>query len=140
MTATDPAPFEVRPKQTYVPCRPPTYAYPGKPFVVTRVVADKVEVWDPSGGTGLGGYRWVALRNLHESGTTKQGKERKTGWRLHCQPPADPARQELCGGCFTWFDREEFAVVSLGWGHSTCKPCTAEIERLYSAAEPARES
>jgi hypothetical protein len=128
--------FEVKRWQTYAPCKTEYLwgEYRSKPFVVEAVVGDRVQVWDPTGGQRMGGYRWVALRNLHETGTTKHGKERKTGFRLHCEPPADPVRQELCGSCFTWLDREEFAVLARGFGHSTCVPCHAEIQQRYGTA------
>lgn len=126
--------FEVLPRQTYWPCKT-EYLWGEtvhKPFVVDSVHGDRAKVWDPSGGQRMGGYRWVALRSLHATGTFKNGNARRTGWRLHCGPPSDPVLQELCGGCFTWLDREEFAVLSRGsWGHSTCKPCMAAIEELY---------
>jgi hypothetical protein len=127
------ATFEVKRWQTYMPCKT-EYLWGEtvhKPFVIERVVGDRAEVWDPTGGQRMGGHRWVALRNLHATNRTKTGKERRTGWYLHCEPPTDPARQELCGGCLTWKDREEFAVLAWGFGHSTCKPCKAEIEERY---------
>lgn len=128
---TKAATFEVRRWQTYVPCRPPSYAYPGKPFVIECVVGDRAEVWDPTGGQRMGGHRWVALRNLHATNKTQTGRERLTGWYLHCEPPTDPVKQELCGSCFRWLDRDQFGVLAWGFGHSTCKPCKAEIEERY---------
>lgn len=96
------------------------------------VHGDKVRVWDPTGGQRMGGYRWVALRNLHETGTTKQGKERQTGYRLHAGPPTEG--QELCGSCMTWVDRDDLGDSAWGYGHSTCKPCKADIEQRYGTA------
>ncbi|MCX4799651.1 hypothetical protein OG497_37990 [Streptomyces sp. NBC_01242] len=127
---TKAATFEVKRWQTYVPCK--TEYLRGesrsKPFVVDVVEGDRVKVWDPTGGQRMGGHRWIALRNLHETGTTKTGKERRTGFRLHCQPPVDPVRQELCGSCFTWAARDQLAISARGFGHSTCIPCMADIE------------
>jgi hypothetical protein len=128
---TKAATFEVKRWQTYAPCKTEYLwgEYRSKPFVVEAVVGDRVQVWDPTGGQRMGGYRWVALRNLHETGTTKHGKERKTGFRLHCEPPAPG--QELCGSCFTWLDPDQFAILARGFGHSTCLPCKADIEARY---------
>lgn len=124
--------FEVKRWQTYVPCKT-EYLWGEtrhKPFIVEAVFGDRVQVWDPTGGQRMGGHRWIALRNLHATGKTNAGKDRVTGFRLHCEPPADPVHQELCGSCFTWQDRAEFAVLAHGFGHSTCKPCKAEIEEF----------
>ncbi len=123
-------PFTVKPKQTYVPCGPQGQGRCVKPFVVWSVVGDKAEVWDPTGGQRMGGRRWVALRNLHASGKTATGKERRTGWRLHSDPPTDES-QELCGSCMTWVGPDDLAVSAWGFGHSTCKPCKADIEQRY---------
>lgn len=128
MTTAAP-PFEVVRGQTYVPCGPLNWQR-SKPFVVDLVDGDRVKVWDPTGGPkGLGGHRWVGRRNLHETGLTKQGKERRTGFRLHSGPPTKG--QELCGSCMTWVDGDDLAVWALGYGHSTCKPCKAEIDERY---------
>jgi hypothetical protein len=127
---TKAATFEVQRWQTYVPCSTLNWQR-SKPFVVDRVDGDRVRVWDPTGGQRMGGYRWVSRRNLHATGKTKTGKGRRTGFRLHCEPPTSD-RQELCGSCFTWKDREEFAVLAHGFGHSTCKPCKADIEQRYA--------
>ncbi|MDQ1041489.1 hypothetical protein QFZ75_007991 [Streptomyces sp. V3I8] len=137
MTAAAQPPFEVKRWQTYVPCSTLNWQR-SKPFVVERVVGDKAEVWDPTGGQRMGGHRWVALRNLHATSKTQHGKDRLTGWYLRCQPPADPARQELCGSCFTWADRDQLAVSAWGFGHSTCRPCMTEIEELYP--DPMKEA
>lgn len=131
---TKAATFEVRQWQTYVPCSPLNWQR-SKPFVVTATVGDRIEVWDPTGGQRMGGSRWVARKNLHETGTTQHGKERRTGWRLHCEAPADPVKKELCGSCFTWKDRDEFAVLAHGFGHSTCRPCKAEIDEMFKINE-----
>jgi hypothetical protein len=129
---TDAPPFEVLPKQTYVPCKT-DYLWGEtvhKPFVVWVVDGDRVKVWDPTGGQRMGGFRWIARRNLHESGTTARGKERRTGFRLRCGPPTSKD-QELCGSCFRWVDPEGMAVSAWTLGHSTCKPCKAEIDERY---------
>lgn len=123
------APFEVKRWQTYVPCRPPSWGQRSKPFVVEAVVGDRIKVWDPTGGQRMGGYRWVALRNLHATGTTKTGKERQTGFRLRSRPPE--AGQELCGSCFVWLDPDKIAVSAHGFGHSTCSPCMIDINERY---------
>jgi hypothetical protein len=134
-TAAPQPPFEVLPQQTYAPCKT-EYLWGetrSKPFVVLAVVGDKAEVWDPTGGQRLGGRRWVSLRNLHPTGTTQQGKERRTGWRLHSGPPTKG--QELCGSCFRWLDLDQFERTAWTYGHSTCKPCTAEIEKMYGTID-----
>lgn len=128
--STDGGAFEVKSWQTYLPCAHYNWQ-PSKPFVVQRVVDERAEVWDPTGGQRMGGHRWVALRNLHPTSRTRTGKERRTGWYLHCEPPADPIRQELCGSCFTWKDREQFSVLAHGFGFSTCAPCKQDIEQRY---------
>lgn len=126
MTTDDRAPFEVRRGQTYVPCGGEQRH---KPFIVEAVIGDKAKVWDPTGGQRMGGFRWVALRNLHATGETATGKPRRTGWRLHCGPPAPG--QELCGPCMTWLDRDRFDRTAWGYGHSACKNCMADIKRRY---------
>ncbi|MFE9252874.1 hypothetical protein [Streptomyces sp. NPDC007088] len=122
-------PFAVKKWQTYVPCST-LHWQPAKPFVVMRVVGDKVEVYDPTGGHRMGGRRWVALRNLHETDRTKAGKQRKTGWRLHCERLLSK-HQELCGTCMNWLDPQHFGVLAWGFGHNTCTSCRAEIEARY---------
>ena len=132
---TKAATFEVLPKQTYVPCKT-DYLWGEtrhKPFVVWSVEGDKVKVWDPSGGQRLGGFRWIAIRNLHQTGKTQAGKERKTGWRLHASPPEKG--QELCGYCFRWLDLDQFDVTAWTYGHSTCIPCKAEIVEKYGSLD-----
>ncbi|MEV7675006.1 hypothetical protein [Streptomyces sp. NPDC088752] len=124
----DTPPFKVRPQQTYVPCRQWNWQ-PSRPFVVELVEGGRVKVWEPFGGpSGLGCHRWVALASLHESGTTRTGKERQTGWRLHAGPPSQG--QELCGSCMTWVDRDQLAVSAWGYGHSTCAPCKTKIDQV----------
>lgn len=137
---TDAPPFEVKRLQSYWPCKT-EYLWGEtvhKPFVVTALDGDRIEVWDPTGGQRMGGSRWVARKNLHATGKTKHGKERRTGWRLHCEAPADPVKVELCGSCFTWKGRDEFAVLAHGFGHSTCKPCKVEIERFIDELHGSR--
>ena len=131
---TKAATFEVLPKQTFVPCAAPSQGQSSKPFVVWSVHGDQVKAWDPSGGQRLGGFRWIARRNLHESGTTKQGKERKTGWRLQSGPPTEG--QELCGSCMNWFDLNQFDKTAWTYGHSTCRPCLVQIEERYGKITP----
>lgn len=128
--STEAPPFEVKRWQTYLPCSPLNWQR-SKPFVVEAVDGDRVKVWDPTGGQRMGGHRWISIRHLHASGTFKNGKRRRMGWYLHCEPPADPARQELCGACFTWLDREEFDRLAWGFGHSTCRPCKSGIDERY---------
>lgn len=124
----EPPPFEVKRLQTYVPCSTLNWQR-SKPFIVDLVDGDRIRVWDPTGGQRMGGYRWVARRNLHPTSTTGRGKERTTGFYLRCEPPAKG--QELCGYCFMWLDPEKMAVLAHGYGHSTCKECKIEIEKLY---------
>lgn len=126
-------PFEVQRWQTYVPCKT-EYLWGesrSKPFVVDEVDGDRVKVWDPTGGQRMGGYRWIALRNLHETSKTQAGKERRTGFVLQSGPPTK--EQELCGSCFVWLDRDKIAVSAHGFGHSTCVPCKADIDQRYGA-------
>ena len=124
-------PFEVKRQQTYVPCSTLSWQR-SKPFIVDRMDGDRIRVWDPTGGRGMGGYRWVARRNLHPTDTTQMGKERKTGFYLRCAPPTEG--QELCGSCFMWLDPEKMAVSAHGLGHSTCIPCKADIDQRYGTA------
>jgi hypothetical protein len=132
VTADAPTPFEVQRGQTYVPCSTLNWQR-SKPFVVDQVDGDRIRVWDPTGGQRMGGYRWVARRNLHETGETKAGKDRQTGFRLHSGPPTSK-RQELCGSCMAWYDPDQMAVLAHGFGHSTCKPCEADIRQRYGPA------
>lgn len=121
-------PFTVEPRQTYVPCRTSAGSR-CRPFVVERVNGDDVYVWDPFGGIkGLGGHRWVKLSSLHPTGTTDKGAERRSGYRLHSAPGPG---QDLCGSCMTYVDPDALAVAAWGSGHSTCKPCMADIEQRY---------
>ncbi|MBR7839845.1 hypothetical protein KDL01_41805, partial [Actinospica durhamensis] len=126
---TEVEPFAVVAGQTYVPCRTAAGSR-CRPFVVERVRGDDVYVWDPFGGIkGLGGHRWVKRSSLHPTGRTDRGAERRTGYRLKSGPPAPG--QELCGTCMTYVGPDDLAVSAWGSGHSTCKPCMADIERQY---------
>ncbi len=126
--------FEIQSRQTYTPCREGG----GRRFVVVKVHGDRAEVWDPFGGPrGLGSSRWVAVRNLHTSGTTQHGRQRRTGYRLLSQPTGE--WQELCGSCMRWHDEDDMATIAHGYGHSTCKPCMADIEKRYGGARTTTE-
>jgi hypothetical protein len=116
-----------------VPCVDWTWQ-PIKPFVVERVVGTKVEVFDPTGGPShMGCRRWVGLRSLHETGTTKQGKERKTGWRLHAGPPGK--RQDLCVACMKWVDVELIDEGMRYTWRGTCAPCWAVQKDRYGLTD-----
>lgn len=129
-TANEQTAFEVKVGQTYLPCRHWNWQ-PSRPFVIESILPTKVRVWDPFGGpNGLGTHRWVGRGSLHETGYTKAGAERQTGYRLHSQPPTSKW-QELCGSCMTWCDREQLAIRAWGYGHSTCIHCKSEMDKEF---------
>jgi hypothetical protein len=116
-----------------VPCVDWTWQ-PIKPFVVERVVGTKVEVFDPTGGPShMGCRRWVGLKSLHATGMTKQGKERKTGWRLHAGPPGK--RQDLCVACMKWVDVELIDEGMRYTWRGTCAPCWAVQKDRYGLTD-----
>lgn len=125
--------FTVRPGQVFVPCV--TYAWdPPSTFIVEAVAGDRVSVVIPFGGGRHhpnGRHRSVALKSLHATGTTAQGRERRTGWRLHTEAPSNPGLW-LCGSCWSYFDREDLAVAAYGPASSTCIPCMAAIDKEYA--------
>lgn len=130
--AAAPAAFRVRPGQVYVPCQVYNWA-PLSTFVVEQVNDAQAYVVIPFGGGrhhANGRHRWVSLKSLHPTGTTAQGRDRKTGWRLHTDAPTDP-NLWLCGSCWTYFDRAGLAVASYGPASSTCHACNAAIDEEF---------
>lgn len=130
-TAAEPAEFRVLPGQVYVPCQNYNWE-PLSTFIVESVGDTHAYVVIPFGGGRHhpnGRHRSVSLKSIHPTGTTGQGRERKTGWRLHTDAPGRPGMW-LCGGCWNYFDTEGLASVSYGPASSTCHACEAALTHV----------
>lgn len=124
--------FAVQSGQVYVPCQIYNWA-PLSILIIERATDAQAYVVIPFGGGRHhpnGRHRWVSLKSLHLTGTTTQGRERKTGYRLHTQAP-DNWSQYLCGSCLRYFDRKALAIASHGPASSTCHTCKADIEETF---------
>ncbi|HEY5834962.1 hypothetical protein [Streptomyces sp.] len=133
--ATTTADFRVQRGQVFVPCQRFNWD-PLSTFIVNAVDDGKAYVVIPFGGGRFhpnGRHKWVSLKSLHPTDRTTQGRERKTGYRLHTDAPSGP-RQYLCGSCLRYFDREGLAVASYGPASSTCHGCMADIHQTSPTA------
>ncbi|MEC4016124.1 hypothetical protein [Streptomyces sp. H27-D2] len=116
----------VRAGQIYIACNPrqPTH------LRVDRIYEGRALVTDPSSLHARYRLRWIKLSSLHETGQTRNGIPRRTGYRLHSQPPQ--LGQILCLRCCRYVDREQLHETRLGVTEPTCKPCADDIAALVA--------
>ncbi|RSS37456.1 hypothetical protein [Streptomyces sp. WAC08241] len=118
--------FTVSVYQTYVSCAPGrrTWLYISS---INRTTG-KAGVTDPNSIYTNYRPRTINLTQLHSSGRTRSGKERRSGYRFLSQP-SDTA-VHLCRHCFHYKKPEELHQEP-GVIHSDiCVPCKAEVAEL----------